>query len=216
FQVGLRGWRVQASGLVFVSSAYYLTNIYGRGDWSETIATSAVPLLVASGLWLLRSSRWRWLPMLAFAIAAIFLSGSHHITLLWGPIFLTMVGIAVAWSFWPDVLRTISPRRVGRVVLLGLVSVGVNLVFLLPSIVWARYTHIGASKQPFVFFIGSWFDSVFRVLFYPARYPPGGCTTPSLYLQLPVFVLIWVVAFLGFVVLRQRFASRPILRLSIS
>jgi hypothetical protein len=215
FQVGLRGWRVQASGLVFVSSAYYLTNVYGRGDWSETIATSAVPLLVASGLWLLRSPRWRWLPMLAFAIAAIFLSGSHNITLLWGTIFLTVVGIAVAWSFWPDVLRTIPPRRVGRVVLLGVVSVGVNLAFLLPTIAWARDTYIGASNQPFGFFVGSWFDSVFRALFDPARYTPRASLTPSLYLQLPVFVLIWVAAFLGFVLLRQRCASRPIRRLSL-
>jgi hypothetical protein len=215
FQVGLRGWRAQVPGLVFVSSAYYLTNIYGRGDWSETIATSAVPLLVASGLWLLRSPRWRWLPMLAFAIAAIFLSGSHNITLLWGTIFLTVVGIAVAWAFWPDVLRTIPPKRVGRLVLLGLVSVGVNLAFLLPTIVWARDTYTGASKQPFVFHIGTWFDSVFRALFDAVRYTPKGSLTPSLYLQLPVFLLLWVGAFLGLVVLSRRVVSRQIRRLSL-
>src|SRR2546429_2496542 len=105
--------------------------------------------------------------MLAFAVAAIILSGSHNITLLWGTIFLTLVGIVVAWSFWPDVLRTIRPRQIGRVLVLGMISVGVNLLFLLPTVVWASGTYIGSSKHPFAFHVGTWFDSVFRAVFDP-------------------------------------------------
>ena len=55
---------------------------------------------------------------------------------------------------------------------------------------WASGTYIGSSKHPFAFHVGTWFDSVFRAVFDPARYAPRASLTPSLYLQLPVFVFV--------------------------
>ena len=43
-QVGLRGWRAQLPGVAFVTGTYYLTNLYGRGDFAEFFATSTTML----------------------------------------------------------------------------------------------------------------------------------------------------------------------------
>lgn len=58
-QLGLRGWMSHAPALTVVTSAYYITNLYGRGAWTEFMATAAIPPLVASGASLVRAPRWR-------------------------------------------------------------------------------------------------------------------------------------------------------------
>ena len=62
--VGLGRWWSHVPGLVFITSAYYLTLIYARGDWPEYIAVSTIPLMVASGLSVLRADRLRLWPAL--------------------------------------------------------------------------------------------------------------------------------------------------------
>ena len=44
---GLGRFVAQVPALIFVTSAYYVTLIYGRGDWPEFVAVSSMPLLVA-------------------------------------------------------------------------------------------------------------------------------------------------------------------------
>src|SRR5262249_42306499 len=65
-QFGLRGWIAHAPALAVVTSAYYITNLYGRGAWPEFVAVSSIPPLIASGVWLTRSPAWRPWPVLAF------------------------------------------------------------------------------------------------------------------------------------------------------
>jgi hypothetical protein len=63
---GLRGWRAHAGALVVVTSAYFLTNLYARGVWPESMASSALILSVAAGLHLLRAPRIAVAPGAAF------------------------------------------------------------------------------------------------------------------------------------------------------
>jgi hypothetical protein len=47
-QFGLRRWVAHAPALTVVTSAYYVTDLYGRGAWPEFIAASSIaPLPVA-------------------------------------------------------------------------------------------------------------------------------------------------------------------------
>ena len=57
-QLGVKGALAHAPALVFVTSAYYVSNLYGRGAWAEFMAVSALPLLLAASLRLIRG-RWR-------------------------------------------------------------------------------------------------------------------------------------------------------------
>ena len=44
-QLGVRSWAAHAPAIAYVFSAYYVTNLYGRGAWTEFMATSTIPLV---------------------------------------------------------------------------------------------------------------------------------------------------------------------------
>jgi hypothetical protein len=142
-QAGVPGWWAHVCGLMFVTSAYYLADVYARGAWPETVATSALPLLTAAAVWLLRSERWRLGPTAAFVVSAILFTGSHNITLLLGSVFLVLLVLAVLVAFG----RSAMPprRRVLELVGLALLSAAVNLWFLLPDVAYEGHTVIGQS-----------------------------------------------------------------------
>jgi hypothetical protein len=186
---GLRGVACQLPALCFVSSAYYLTNAYGRGSWAETAATSALPLMIAAAIAFLRGERAEPRPALAFFCAAALLSGSHTITLVWGTLFLAAAGVGLALildgAFFPE-----GRARLVRLLELFTLAVGVNGWFLLPVIAYGGATHIGGySARGF----GS--DALFlntaANLLHPGRVVPPESGTPALYTQLPVYPLAW-------------------------
>src|SRR5439155_2257355 len=124
-QVGLRGWRAQLPGVAFVSGTYYLTNLYGRGDFAEFFATSTLPLVIASTCALLTAPRVRLRDALPFVVALLLLTGSHNITLLWGATFLAVLTVVAIVSFVRHI-RDIPWRRVAGVAGLAALAVGLN------------------------------------------------------------------------------------------
>ncbi len=184
-QAGLRGIAAQGSAVVYVTSTYYLTDVYARGAWPETVATSAIPLVIASALALLRDETVRPWPALAFVVSVVLLSGSHNITLLYGTVFLALLAASVAVAVGRSALPSL--RRVAAVGLLAVLAVAVNLWFLLPDIAFqGKVTISHTFTKPPAITGGTppW------MVFDPVRHPwhPGG---PTFDLQLPVFALLW-------------------------
>jgi hypothetical protein len=142
-QAGVRGWPAHLCGLAFVTSAYYVANMYARGAWPEAVATSALPLMVAAAVSLLRSEHWRIGPVAAFVLGVVVFTGSHNITLLYGSVFLALLVFAVLVAFGRNALPT--PRRVLGVAALGAIATAVNLWFLLPDLAYEGHTVIGQS-----------------------------------------------------------------------
>lgn len=133
-QLDLTGWRAHIPAILFLTSSFYVTDVYGRGDFPEVIGTSAIPLVVAGTLYLLRSERWRPLPLTAFIVAVVFLTGSHSITVLWGATFLaaaTVVLVAALGGAWRPGLR-----RVLSVVGVGALGIAVNAWYLVPAVLY--------------------------------------------------------------------------------
>jgi len=139
-ELGLRGWRAQILGVIYVASAYYLTSAYGRGDFPELVATSALPVVIASALHLLRRPSLAPLPVAVFALAAVVMTGSHAITLVWGTTFLVALAVVTAVAFSARGLPRGRPLVVAGVFAL---SVGVNLWFLLPAAAYHGKVGIG-------------------------------------------------------------------------
>ncbi len=184
-QLGVRGALAHAPALVFVTSAYYVTNLYGRGDWEEFMAVSALPLLMAASLRLVRGG-WRVGPAACLVAASVVFSGSHNITLLWGTT-LAVLALALYWllSGFP---RTLPWRRMAAVA--GLISLGLclNGWFLLPDVSYAHDTLISGELE---LWSTTAFFNTFGVIFDPLRTVPIGSTTPALYVQAPVLALAW-------------------------
>jgi hypothetical protein len=184
---GLRGLPAHAPALAVVTSAYYVTNLYGRGAWTEFMAVAAIAPLLASAVHLARARVWRPWPVLVFVTSAVVFSGSHNITLLWGT---TVVALAllVIWLAL-GLPRTLPFGRLTMLAGLGLAGVAVNAWYLIPDITYAKdvAAHLEVAESGA---LATFFDTP-AVLFDPLRAVPTESTTPALFVQVPIWFLAW-------------------------
>ena len=189
-EFGLRGSIAHAPALVAVTSAYYMTNLYGRGDWTELMVTSSLAPLVASGVHLVRAQRWRPLPMAIFVASVVLLTAGHNITLLWG----TTIGAGVLLLLWvaQGAPRSLPYRRMAMLLALAAGGVLINAWFLLPDIAYAGKVAVAHSEatSTAIWSTLKGFNLPGTVL-NPLRSVPGESTTPALYVQAPVWFLAW-------------------------
>jgi len=183
-QVGLRGLLAHIPAFAVVSSAYFLTNLYGRGDIPEFVALSVIPLFVAAAVHEVRAPRSTATPTVLLVVSAFFFTGSHNLTLLWG----TLIGaasLAVLAAFVRP--RRLSLRRLSVVAAIVALATMVNGWFLLPDVAFGKTTHAMSTSVP----LYAYFDR-FSVLFYPGRaVPPLETGSPALYVQAPIYFLVW-------------------------
>ncbi len=187
-QFGLRRWVAQLPGLVLVLSPYTITNAYARGAWTEFMATSAMPLVAASAVWLFRSRRWKALPVLALIFSSLIWSGTHLITLVYGSALFAGLLVLCAIANFRSLRKLPVRRIVGIAAIVGL-TVGVNAWFFVPIAAFSKSTMLAASLSTFPELPElSW---LLRIG--PDGFP--GSTTPMLSLALPVLVLLWCLFF---------------------
>jgi hypothetical protein len=190
-QAGVPGWWAHLCGLMFVSSAYYLADVYARGAWPETVATSSIPLLVASAVALLRSERWGLGPVAAFALSVVVFTGSHNITLLYGSMFLVLLALGALAAFGRSALP--PGRRVLQLAGLALLSAAVNFWFLLPDLAYERHTVIAHSFTSPPTIKGG---TPPLLILDPFRHSPVK-GDPTFDMQLPTLALLWAAAALA-------------------
>ncbi|MGP0053505.1 MAG: hypothetical protein ACLPZR_32335 [Solirubrobacteraceae bacterium] len=190
-QLGIGSWMAHAPAVTYVASAYYVTNIYGRGAWPEFVATSTIPLLVASGLKLARAPRVEPVPAALFVLAAVFFAGSHNISLLLGSLAL-IAGIVVLRVATGSSVVTGGWRRLAGLAALFILAIAVDAWFLIPDILHASSTRI-SSQALFPWSASSGFNTP-AMLFDPLRAVPRQSTSPALFVQAPDWFLFWVVA----------------------
>lgn len=122
-QAGVTGWRVQLPGCIAVTAPLAVTNLYGRGDVPEVVATAAIPLVAAAGLSLFRAPRVGLPAAVAYVVAVVALTGTHTLTLAWGTVFLAIAAALLAGAHW----RSVAERwRRGRL-LAGLTALGLGI-----------------------------------------------------------------------------------------
>lgn len=207
-ELGLRGWIAHAPALAVITSAYYVTDMYGRGAWPELMGTSAIAPLVAAAVHLVRAPAWRPLPVVIFAASAVVFTGSHNITLLWGA---TIAGgaLLVMWLAL-GAPRRLPYRRLAMVAGLGVASVLVNAWFLLPDVAYSGNTYVGSTPAfsgASIWSVTGYFQTP-AVLLNPLRAVPSQLTTPALYVQAPVWFLAWGLA-AGALLLWRRSPAPP-------
>ena len=189
---GLGRLAAQAPGLLFVSSGYYLTLIYARGDWPEFIAVSTLPLLVASAVSVLRAERLQILPALALAGSALVFFGSHSLTMLWGLTVLMLLAAAVVAAVGP---ARASITRAGLVRAMGIAipAALVNAWFLLPALAYGQRTTI-ASHYEYARSLRATTGLVSAGNLFTFSRASAAPDTPDFILALPVLAIVWVLA----------------------
>src|SRR5262249_18821238 len=142
-QLGVKGLLAHAPAIVFVTSAYYATDLYGKGAGVGFMAVSMLALVPAAALRFVRG-RWGFWPVACLVAASAVFSGSHNITLLWGTT-LAVVALVVYWLA-SGRSRELPWRRMLAVAGLIALGVGLNGWFLLPDLSYAHDTNISARE----------------------------------------------------------------------
>lgn len=198
---GVRGWAAQLPGLVFVTSASYLTMVYGLGDWPEFLAVSAMPLMIAAGISVLRAPRARPLPAAALVVSSVVFFGSHILTAIWGTTVLLLLALVLV-ACLPGARRAITRRGLMRVLGLVVPSLLVSAWFLLPAAAYESQTAIAHSYPHFRALLeSSMFTVAARHLFTLSRAPASGTIVT---LALPVLTIAWVLATIAMLLFTRR------------
>lgn len=186
-QLNARSWMAHAPAITFISSAYFVTNLYGRGDWPEMVASSVIPLIVASAWCIARSPRIELRAAAVFVVSIVFFFGSHNVTLMWGSIALITVAVCLRAAVGKQ-FAAISAQRTLKLAGLTGLAAAVDAWFLIPDVLHARSTQIAGDH--IAWSASSWINTP-QVLFDPLRYVPRHLGAPALYVQAPVWFLLW-------------------------
>jgi hypothetical protein len=208
--LGVRRFWSYVPGIIYVTSAYLLTNIYGRGATAEFIATAWIPVCIGASLWFLRTQgRKRIAYLLAASLSMTIISGTHTITLVLisitclGALFATAIYLA-----WPSAPKR-SPRQFDwkssallMAALLG--GIGLNSWFMVPGLVTASSTAVGRYGG-FNLEVSSWFSDPGMVLSIARISSPesGNSMTPWLFAQVPTLAIAWIILALTFTYSRR-------------
>ncbi|HEY3827918.1 MAG TPA: hypothetical protein VGL57_01855 [Solirubrobacteraceae bacterium] len=145
---GLRSWPAHIPGLIFVTSAAYLTILYALGDWPEFTAVSAMPLLIASALSVLRTSQVTFWPAAALAGSGVVFFGSHLLTEVWGTTLVLLLALALL-ACVPEIRRSLTRASVARTLGLLIPALLVSAWFLLPALAYESQTVIAHTYPHF-------------------------------------------------------------------
>jgi uncharacterized membrane protein len=191
-QAGLRGLAAHAPGVVFLTSAYAISLLYLRGDWPEHVSVSMIPLLVASGVSVLRADRLRPWPAAALAISCLLFTGSHNLTLLCGAtVLLVLIGLALVCI--PEARVMASRPGLLRLGALVVPTLLVNAWFLVPDLTYQSETIVSAMRPTWVAFLELFSQHVAARNLYTLGRGTSDPSVPNFALGLPLLAMGWVV-----------------------
>ena len=188
---GVRSWAAHAPAILYVTTPYVVTNINVREDFAELVATSMVPLMVASALSVLRAERLRAGPAAALAVSVVLFGGSHNLTLLWGTTILAIAVLVVVVGV-PSARRQLTRRGVLRVLVIAVPAMALNAWYLLPNLAYHSDTIIASRIDEWKALLDGAHPELgakyLLALGRPSELEPG------LSITLPVLAMAWVVA----------------------
>jgi uncharacterized membrane protein len=213
--LGLGRLLAQVPALLFVTSACYLTVVYAQGDWPEFVAFSMLPLMLGSGLSVLRAERLRAPAAVALVVSSGVFFGSHIVTVLWASTLFCIVCVVLVVVV-PEVRRRLWSPRLLRIAALVTPALLANAWFLLPVLAYSSHTRIGSRYGAAYTDLHKTMHLVaFHHLFTLSRATtaPG---FPDYALALPTLAILWVLASIAILLVSVRRGAWIRILLSIS
>lgn len=190
-RLGVSPTFAHAPAVLYVTAPYALTNMYGRGAFSEFVAASSIPVLLYGAVSYCSDEHPRWRSLVAVAVGVYFLTGSHMITLFYALVLLAPVGLGCAVAVGRRTVREWYQRRRGRIGPVLATAAGttaLNAWYLVPGVALSSTTRVPRYvEDPEASTVLSALDIVLS----PFPRVSALSTTPALYLQAPIALLAW-------------------------
>jgi hypothetical protein len=180
-----------APGVLFISSAWWLSGVYAWGSWGQAVAVSSLVLLVASAVAVLRADRLTLGPAAALAFSTVMYTGSHNLTMLWASTLLALV-LVVVFALVPAARQLVFQKAgLKRLALVMVPAVLVNSWFLLPDVLYQGQTLIAMNSVTAEGLVTTSMNFVEAKYLFTLRYTNGipGFTHQSA--ALPLLGVIW-------------------------
>ncbi len=200
--------------LIFATTPYVLSEIYGRGAWAELVGVNAAAVALGAAtalLWRPSPERSRGPALGALIASSALVAGTHNITFLLSAILLPLIVLALLPLRARPGQTPLLPA-LGRTVAAVALGIGLTAAWLLPNIWFSSSTaisHLTAfSSESF----GKTYGLVTVTnLFSPLPRLPDDYDGRWLYAQAPALAAAWsLVAIAAVVWLRHRSPSRTL------
>jgi hypothetical protein len=175
-------------GLLFATTPYTVSNLYGRGDWAELVAVAALAVALGAATALL-SGRSRSIPVtttvLALSVATI--AGVHNLTLLLSALLAPVLALALL----PTLAAKPSDlaRRYALVCAGSALGLAIVATFLIPN-VWLGGRTITSHYSFQLLTDLTRFDRL-AAIFDPLPAQPAGTKGTDLHTETIVLPLLW-------------------------
>jgi hypothetical protein len=129
--------------LTFSATPYLVTDLYGRGAWTEQIAVNAAAVMLGAATALLwHPDRGRRRALAAMTLSTATVAGTHNLTLMMAGVLLPLVLIALTPMLpgprdWRQLLRTL-----GAILAATLLGAGLVGAFLIPNLWFGGMTFV--------------------------------------------------------------------------
>ena len=188
-------------GILFAVTPYTVSNLYGRGDWAELVAISALAVAIGAGTSLvLGRTRSVLGVMTTLALAVAVVAGTHNITLLFGGIFALTLALAVL-----PIRRGSALKRYGLTVAAAAIGVALCGAFIIPD-AWLSNQTLIAQVSGSLISQAHGYDR-FTILFDPLAGQPPEAHGTFIQTQTLVAGAVWCVIALG-IAMWQRWLDR--------
>jgi hypothetical protein len=205
-------------GLIFATTPYVLSEIYGRGAWAELVAVNAAAVVLGAStalLWRPRPERSRSAALAALLAASTLLAGTHNITLMVSAVLLPLIVLALLPLRSRTTRAPLLPELARAAIAVAL-GIGLTAAWLLPNLWFGPSTLIAHPSS----FNNQTFSQTFDVLkitnlFSPLPRIPAAFEGRWLYAQAPALAALWSLVAIGAIVwLRRRSADRVLASLA--
>jgi hypothetical protein len=198
-------------GVLFAMTPYLVSDLYGRGAWTELVAVGglAVALGAATSLTTGRARSPRTtVAVLALAVACV--AGTHNVTLL----FAAAIALPLALVLLPLLQGERRELIKRHLLVLGGSLVGVALcgVFLAPDVWLSGSTYISSLNSFFLHQLHPF--ETFSIVFTPFNALPAGTASTDLHTQTLVTPLAWIAGVAAVSLWRRRVDQRTALALA--
>lgn len=179
-----------APALLFATTPYIVSDLYGRGAWTELLALAAASMTVGATAATLSSARRRGRYFVILVASSFLLVGAHNITLLWTA--LVSIPLSVLLSMALRLPARVLSRRFASAGFAVLLGVALSGCFLIPNLALGQHTLIG---QPAGTLSKLRSDHEFetpRIIFSPVLSQPRTIPASDLHTQTASVAIIWI------------------------